>query len=369
MLPPLVETNRHGGFRVSFREDIGEPAFVVFDMDEIETRGSALIALITARTPIAGASTFGDGIAIHERVVLTDGYALYRVGQRLGDRIPAPVSGAIWDWGRLLGEAAALVGKALRRTDEPVNLATLYNTPVATEEPYLIERLLAAGVTNILYAPGGTGKSLLALRMAVSVAAGLSLMALRVTDKGPVLYLDWEDTQETMLRRYRAVCNGLSVPIHPDIHYINMTKRVGNGPYERYHGDVTEWVEKIGARLVILDSTGLALNGATGDNMESAIRLFALLSTLPATVLLLDHVSGEDLRQSGAAKPYGSVYKINAARNVWEMKRLDQAGDVVTLRHRKTNMAGYHNDIGVQMAWSGESVVIRDATPLWDDIP
>ena len=111
--------------------------------------------------------------------------------------------------------------------------------------------------------------------------------------------------------------------------------------------------------------------GATseiGDANESVVRLFTALRHLNTTVLVIDHISKEGAAsESGAFKPYGSAYKVNLARSVWELRQGKEA-DVdaihLGLYHRKSNNSrlaapmglAYRNEDGKRVTWSDEPI-------------
>lgn len=72
---------------------------------------------------------------------------------------------------------------------------------------------LVAGTMGLLIAPGGTGKSYLALQLALSVALGRALLP-RFTPirRGSVLCCFGEDDRSEMSRRLKAVCTAHKIP-------------------------------------------------------------------------------------------------------------------------------------------------------------
>lgn len=57
---------------------------------------------------------------------------------------------------------------------------------------WLLEPYIEFGGPTIMFADGGSGKSLLAMAMAVSVASGISVIGDPIGTPSSVLYLDWE---------------------------------------------------------------------------------------------------------------------------------------------------------------------------------
>ena len=84
---------------------------------------------------------------------------------------------------------------------------------------------------------------------------------------------------------------------------------------------LAEVVAEHAIRLAIVDSVGLALGigREAGDPADAVLRMHQALRHLGVTSVLVDHVAGADIAAgtTAASRPYGSVYKLNAARDVW----------------------------------------------------
>ena len=130
-------------------------------------------------------------------------------------------------------------------------------------------------------------------------------------------------------------------------------------PLELEMTHIAATVSEHGIGFVVLDSVGMAsLQGRDGgDPAESAIQFFRALRILNATVLCIDHISGEDQRKgrAGASKPYGSVFKWNSARNAFEL--IDADMGKVILRHRKANLGPKMPDgeVMLNVKWDAET--------------
>ncbi|PHS58959.1 MAG: hypothetical protein COB03_03375 [Alteromonas sp.] len=89
-------------------------------------------------------------------------------------------------------------------TDDMLN-----TTPPARE--HLICGLLPAGVVGIIGAPGGTGKSMCALQMSISLACGAEFFGHEVERPCKVLYLSAEDDKEECWRRLNSFVTSNSI--------------------------------------------------------------------------------------------------------------------------------------------------------------
>ena len=98
------------------------------------------------------------------------------------------------DWPRILDSTCRIASERLR-AGSPITALT--GAPSKRSDRFLIERFLPHGETSVIFGDGGSGKSLLALSLAVAVSSGISLpCGLQSNQKSPVLYLDYETTQD-----------------------------------------------------------------------------------------------------------------------------------------------------------------------------
>lgn len=276
-----------------------------------------------------------------------------RLAKQLKDRAR---SGDTIPWSDYLEEFCAAVLEA-DRSGLPV--VTVGRLPAQDAEGYLINPFLPEGKSTIVYAAGGTGKSYLAVLCATAVATGTDILGWTVK-QGNVLYLDWETDAHEVDERLKRVALGLGLAEPPEILY-----RACAGPLDYMAEDLAQVCATNQVKLVIVDSIGMASGtsreGSTAE--ESAIRLFSALRHLNATVLAIDHVTGEDAAKTGAIhKPYGSIYKVNLARSVWELKgQLAETGQTghQALFHRKVNKGQLQPAIGLSVAHGEREVVYK----------
>lgn len=92
--------------------------------------------------------------------------------------------------------------------------ADLSNWEELADEPIdaVFDTGLVTGTMGLLIAPGGTGKSYLALQLALSVALGKSLLpGFTPMRRGPVLCCFGEDDRHELARRLKAICNAHNI--------------------------------------------------------------------------------------------------------------------------------------------------------------
>ncbi|MDE3073809.1 MAG: AAA family ATPase [Chloroflexota bacterium] len=206
---------------------------------------------------------------------------------------------------------------------------------------------------TLLFAHGGTGKGWLSLLMAVCIATGRPFLG-RLSREGTVGILDWEDDGDVADRRLKKLCRGMNIPT-PELHYRRMV-----GPLRRQLHSVAEWVSKFGITCLIVDSANWAIGTSEWDNATSGF--FEALQYLDVTAIIIDHVAKAVAvagNEAGEGTPYGDVYKHNAARATWEIRKQQTAGDdftVLGLWNRKANHDKLSEPFAVKLSFGAEAV-------------
>jgi AAA domain len=210
---------------------------------------------------------------------------------------------------------------------------------------YRLFPVLQQNKATILFGPGGNFKSTVGNAIAVAVQANLEVIPGWKPSQANVLVLDWEDDADTWRERTADIAAGVGVPA-PRILHRQMLR-----PLDDDIEAVAALISQHNIGLVIVDSAGMAI-GTMGEAgwHEGALRLFAALRLLRTTSLLIDHVAGAEL-DTGApsAKPFGSVYKMNLARSVFELRKEHGNGTKaeLLLKHTKVNATRKLNDMGI----------------------
>lgn len=246
------------------------------------------------------------------------------------------------DWLDLL-HALAILALDRRRVGEPVVMAG--RLPATAGPRYLLDPLVLRDELNLLYGAGGTGKSFLAIAVALAIQEPWSALGpgVPLDTHVPGLYLDFETSPQEIDSRVKMIAAGAHASPVPEL----AVKRC-SGALADQVDDLRRVVAQVRAKFVVVDSAGAACAGEP-ESAEVTLRLTNAIRALRVTALLIDHLpkEGED--------PFGSVYKINAARNVWRIRREQQEGTheiTVGLWHRKTNASHLHKPLGFTLAFS-----------------
>lgn len=225
---------------------------------------------------------------------------------------------------------------------------------------FIWEGLIPANHVTLLAAHGGTGKSLVALLLAVSVAMDLPLFNVP-TRQGPVVFFSGEDDGPLLRHRLRSICDRMSInPVDLDgkLHLIDATAhdpvlfsqpdRSKSGTTPTYDA-LRAYVREVKPVLLILDNASDVFAGSEID--RTAVRAFmrhaALLGRdVGAAVLLLAHVDKTTSRGSGPKNTEGysgSTAWSNSARSRLFMSRAEDGS--ITLEHQKSNLGKLRDPI------------------------
>jgi hypothetical protein len=345
-----------GGYLVNFTE-VG----ILIEARQVRWEHGSLYAVMAVKTRIKGVKTIGTTVT-EIRVNLSGERGRQELAKACDNRGP----GLDIDWRGIIEDASIRI-LAAEREGRPFQ--TVGRLPTRIDPGYTIRPLFPREKVAFLYGPGGATKGFLAAALCMSVETGEEVVpGLVPTARGRAMYLDWESDQWDLDDRVKRIASGLGWPKAPEIGY-----RECFGPFTDQVDDIEREVHRTGVTFLVVDSAGMALSVARegGDANESTIRMFSALKRLQVTCLVIDHVVGAEIKPGGRAssKPYGSVYKVNLARNTYEIRPLPPAdGDSeavrhIVIRHRKANMSGYLPDLAYSIAfddgkvrWTAEEV-------------
>jgi hypothetical protein len=326
-----------------------------FEIDDLDRhQNGGLTAVFVVRSRLDTRRAIEDYVTT-DRVTFDAGPSKEAFARRLDALLPPPVGGAHIDWLQLI---EAITFDISARASAPTPVSDLALASPMQTIPHLVPFLLPEKRPTILYGPGGTGKSMLAVTAAVAVAAGVNFLGWQC-EQGEVLYLDWETEEGDIASRVHRVAKGMSLAKVPTVHYMNMVH-----PLSQRMAEVARVVAQYEVRLVIIDSVGMASSQQRdgADASEGAVRFFRGLRELGVASLLIDHVTGEDMRRASTPKPYGSVYKYNAARNAFEIRQREDTllgMHIAVLIHQKSNLGPKHPDVEVEYEYGVDYVRVR----------
>jgi hypothetical protein len=213
--------------------------------------------------------------------------------------------------------------------------------------------------------------AMLACGIAIASASGAERwLGFRVIEHGHVLYLDFELDADEQHRRVRDLCAGMGIPVPKRLAYLS-----GVGiPPEAVFRKALAFVGEHGAKAVIIDSMGLAMQG----DMEKGREVLAFhgryvnpLRRAGATPFIVDHEGKLQAGEKHKDKtPFGSAYKAWASRSVLQFvfeEYREEASELdVRVRQTKTNFGPKIDPVGVRFTF-GEKKVSMGTYDLPDE--
>ena len=229
-------------------------------------------------------------------------------------------------WKHIVGQLCVAATDAYRRGAPEIEMVG--QIKAAPEGHWLIKPLVQAGHPTLIYGEGSSGKSWLGQYLSVLVHEGMSASGLEV-EQARVLYLDWETDLQEIGSRLAMIRKGLGLSEYTEsgIWYKYMTQGLSS--------DIAV-VRKIildrGISFVVCDSLGSACMGEP-ESAEVVLKLFGAIRSLGVTSLCIDHTNKNDVL-------FGSVYKRNASRQVFNVKKSQREQDQefeFAIFHEKAN--------------------------------
>lgn len=220
-----------------------------------------------------------------------------------------------WTWEHVTPgepwEATKRKLESYREDDEQPDAAAL---PVligeALEEPapdiaWLIEDFLPTGALALVAAYGGVGKTTLIVQLCASLAAGRDVLGFRVPQAVPCLYLIAEGARHVFLSRVKVALARLG--LDPTTLPLWITPREFTaeiGP------KLAEYIERTGARFVVLDTFGLFHDGdenSASDFKAKVVKpLRAIMARHDVSFVLVTHEVKPNAERKGRHRVRGT---------------------------------------------------------------
>ena len=248
-----------------------------------------------------------------------------------------------------------------------VNAATFQGLPIPAREE-VVEGLIPRRAVTILGGDGGTGKSLLALQLAVSLQTSINWCGRVVFERGPAIFLTAEDEIAEVHRRLHDIVREQSTDFDElaGLHLLSLagedallgelgSSRTTIVPTELYR-KLDAAIARIKPRMVVLDTLS-DLFGGDEINRVQARQFIGLLRALAirhdTTVLLLAHPSLTGINSGTGTS--GSTGWSNSARSRLYFSRIKAGGDneddpdarILTCKKSNYGPTG----LGIKMRW------------------
>lgn len=240
-----------------------------------------------------------------------------------------------------------------------ISAATFAGKPIPPRD-WLVHDLIPAANVSLLTGDGGTGKSLLALQLAVACAADINWAGIGLVNRpGPAIYLSAEDDLDEIHRRLASICgaSGINLARLADLQIL---PRAGEDAVLARRADggvratdlckaVDKLIQPINPRAIFIDTAADTFGG--DENAKAEVRPFitilrGLAMRTGAAVVLLAHPSIAGMASGRGAS--GNTAWVNSVRSLLYMTRPagdgGEAGDpdLRVLEQKKSN----HSRIG-----------------------
>jgi hypothetical protein len=316
---------------------------ISFIVDHVRRERHYLIGEVEVRCYLAGARTYGDGrdTLLISHLNLSSARAKQDFGRLLADR--ARTSDV--DWVGHLEDCSQRIWLEDRRGSPAVPLHEVPRPNADAAIDVLGFRLLRHH-PQMLFSPGGTGKSLLAS----AIIGELGKRGIRT------LLLDWEmDGGEQRLR-----ADALGLP--PTVLYQRCDQ-----PLDVLAEAIRRTVLEQQVGFLLIDSVAPACTGRVED-AEVAIEFFKALRRIGTMgTLAIAHTRAED----GEQRPFGSVFWHNLARSTWFLKRVSESASdsiILGVYHRKANFGPLRPAFGLEIRLDAPDGTLENATVVRTDI-
>ena len=266
--------------------------------------------------------------------------------RRLTSAVPA------LDWSAIL-EQVCIGGLDAMKQTEPAT--TLDGSTPANVEAFILNPLIYQRHPTLIYGPGDSGKSFLAIYFALLMAKGDMQNGLACSEQN-VLFLDWELSHEDMDQRVGMLKRG-----HPELADGKVSYRRMSRPLHECLEETQALIVETEASVLIVDSIGLAA-GAELERAETALTFFQALLSLQRPSLLIGHCAKN--QEDGKRTPFGSVYFYNSSRCIWEATKIQEVGTntaTIGLYHTKNNLGPRHAAMGFTISFEGAVCTVTGA--------
>lgn len=226
--------------------------------------------------------------------------------------------------------------RAHEEKNVPDGVVPMYDFKKPDPMDWTVAGMVPENHLTMLVGDGGTGKSFLALHMAMCIASDRPFLK-RGVKSGNVLYVDHELDEAEQKRRTYRVAEGMGLSVNSEalrqsLYYLRPDHSLGTA---EHHGAILDVVHRLNIDVIVLDSLTM---GAAADVKDEAdvVPIMQQVRQWPTTVAI-DHVSHSTARNGRAAdaRAYGSVFKRNAARSSLTLAKADTGG--YALQQEKSN--------------------------------
>lgn len=286
--------------------------------------------------------------ASHNRQLSEAGYRLYEAAER-GDSERVQ---------KLTDKIAEIQSLGVEADTRAKCITLAHHDP--KPKPWIIEGLIPDGFPSMIYGAGGMGKSFLSAYLGIEACRGGQSFMGYSFPREPLnaLIIDYELDADVQADRVRKIARGLNTGVPENLHYYAPMKAAARALPE-FRG----LIKRHGIRFAIIDSWGGA--GVDGGNPEDTTAFLTELRNLGIATLTLDHQAKVQTGESYDHKTaFGSVYKFNLCRSVFQLSKIGESKNPMTLqlRHKKSNFGPLVDDLVLDVCFEGDRVLFTQSS-------
>ena len=250
------------------------------------------------------------------------------------------------DWQSVLDHVARFTVRSFDVAEPRVDV-TLHVPTVAS--PWLVYPFVRSKQPSVIYGDGGTGKSTLAMAIAISLACGKPVVpGMEVESQAPIIYGDWETDEDDASEVAQYVARGAGLVIPKD----TFIYRRFSGPLPEHVDTLLKDIAETGARMIVIDSA-IAAAGEDAHGPDAPRMHYNALRQLGESSLTLTHVPSQSDRM------YGNVMWRNLSRVAWLMESKQDDGAnfaLLGLYQKKGNRGKSPKPIGLKVTFETQSI-------------
>jgi len=262
---------------------------------------------------------------------------------------------------------------------KPVSVGDVLTHP-APPPAFVWDDYLPRGVVALFGAHGGTGKSTIALMLAVATVTGRPLFGV-ATEQSPAVFVSLEDGARIVRHRLAGICRawGIDPMALGGLHIVDGTENPelfaadarSAGNVTAAYLELARLVESTRAGLVVVDNASDSFGGDEINRRQVRGFMRALVQVARLTdcaVCLLAHVdkgTSRNRKAEGGEGYSGSTAWHNSARSRLFMTR-DESG-LLTLEHQKSNLGKRAEPLALVWPEGGLPMLAGDA-PNFDGL-
>jgi hypothetical protein len=259
------------------------------------------------------------------------------------------------DWASIM-ETTVTLAYDMWEEGEPV---VFLNQVTPTQSQYALTPFLQNQETTVIFGDGGTGKSYLAIGIAMNLHSGEQFIPFEPLSQHRGLILDWETNKETNAFRVQQLAYGIGlVDGLPDLAY-----QACRMPLHDMVRQIKGIITKHSISHLVIDNAAAACGGDP-EKAEVAMQFFNALRMFKTTNTVIAHQTkaAQDEAKRGNRKPFGSAFWHNVPRATFEVVREEEPQDGVMeigIFNHKANNDARAKPIGLRLNFGAEWVMFE----------